>query len=256
MGDRTGLPKLDRTNGFQDGRDYMKIKKLKLAEQNDQIRSALRHRNSTLRTDIFKNISINVNGRTQPCADELKRLMLLNGGEYHPYYRYQTTKFMIATNLSLARTKNLRPDDRIVKPEWITDSVKAKCLLPYQDYQLFSDQHQQQQHKSLLFRETSAPSLSLNHGIAKDKEEITSKSNIKSMSSSNLKTNNNNKQPSIANFMVRNPNPNNRFPEPKVAKYLPDKWDQLTKNEVDEDLFEIEIIKEKKETLPKSILFS
>lgn len=118
----------------------MRVKKTKLAAQNDRIRESLRSRNSSMRTDIFKGISINVNGRTQPTADELKRLILLNGGEYHPYYRYQTTKFMIATNLSAARIKTLRPDDRIVKPQWITDSVQAKCLLPYQDYQLFADE--------------------------------------------------------------------------------------------------------------------
>lgn len=140
MGDRTGLPQLDRTNGYEDGRGYMKVKKSKLAQQNDEIREALRHRNSTMRTDLFKGISINVNGRTQPTADELKRLILLNGGDYHPYYRYQTTKFMIATNLSMARMKTLRPDDRIVKPEWITDSIQAKCVLPYQDYQLFAEE--------------------------------------------------------------------------------------------------------------------
>lgn len=140
MGDRTGLTRTDRTNGYEDGRGYMRAKKAKLAQQNEQIRDALRHRNNTMRTDLFKGISINVNGRTQPTADELKRVILLNGGEYHPYYRYQQTKFMIATNLSTARIKNLRPDDRIVKPEWITDSIKANCILPFQDYQLFADE--------------------------------------------------------------------------------------------------------------------
>lgn len=140
MGDRSGLTKLDRTNGFEGANDYMRVKKSKLAQQNDQIREALRRRNSTIRTDIFKGISINVNGRTQPTADELKRLILLNGGDYHPYYRYQTTKFMIATNLSMARIKQLRPDDRIVRPEWITDSLQVQCLLPYEDYQLFMDE--------------------------------------------------------------------------------------------------------------------
>lgn len=140
MGDRSGLPKLDRTNGFEDGRDYMRVKKSKLAQQNDKIREALRNRNNSSRTDLFKGISINVNGRTQPTADELKRLILLNGGDYHPYYRYQTTKFMIATNLSTARIKQLRPDDRIVRPEWITESVQVKCLLPWEDYQIFFEE--------------------------------------------------------------------------------------------------------------------
>lgn len=140
MGDRSGLTRLDRTNGYDDGRDYMRVKNNKLAQQNDQIREALRSRNNSSKTDIFKGISVNVNGRTQPTADELKRLILLNGGEYHPYYRYQTTKFMIATNLSMARMKQLRPDDRVVRPEWIIESIEAKCLLPYEDYQIFNDE--------------------------------------------------------------------------------------------------------------------
>lgn len=247
MGDRTGLPKLDRTNGYDDGRDYMRVKKLKLAAQNDQIRDALRHRNQTMRTDIFKDISVNVNGRTQPTADEIKRLILLNGGEYHPYYRYQSTKFMIATNLSIARTKNLRPDDRIVKPEWITDSVKAKCLLPYEDYQLFADNQQQQSHGS-LFRETSAPTLPV---AASFKVERPTTSTMNSRGRKPRTTTNGNdnvdkKQPSIANFMIRNPNPINRFPEPSVGKQLPDKWE-------DDDVV---IIQEKQTTLPKATSFS
>lgn len=158
MGDRTGTTKLDRTNGFDDGRDYMRVKKSKLAQQNDEIREALRSRNSSMRTEIFKGISINVNGRTQPTADELKRLILLNGGEYHPYYRYQTTKFMIATNLSSARMKQLRPDDRIVKPEWITESIQAKFLLPYEDYQLFVEEARGKNGASVLAIDQSSSS--------------------------------------------------------------------------------------------------
>lgn len=158
MGDRTGLPKIDRTNGFEDGRDYMRVKKSKLAQQNDQIREALRNRSSSAKTDLFKGISINVNGRTHPTADELKRLILLNGGDYHPYYRYQTTKFMIATNLSTARIKQLRPDDRIVRPEWITESVQVKCLLPWEDYQIFFEEPRGKNGQILAIDEGSSSS--------------------------------------------------------------------------------------------------
>lgn len=160
MGDRTGLTRLDRTNGYDDGSDYMRVKKSKLAQQNEEIREALRKRNSSMRTDIFKGISINVNGRTQPTADELKRLILSNGGEYHPYYKYQSTKFMIATNLSVARMKQLRPDDRIVKPEWITESIQAKCLLPYEDYQLFVEEPRGKTGSVLAIDQSSSSSTS------------------------------------------------------------------------------------------------
>ncbi|KAG9510704.1 Epidermal growth factor receptor [Fragariocoptes setiger] len=140
MGDRTGMSRTDRTNGYEDSRGYMQAKKSKLADQNNEIREVLRNRHRSMKTDLFKGVSINVNGRTKPTADELKRLILLNGGEYHPYYRYRTTKFMIATNLAFAKIKQLRPDDRIVRPEWIMDSIAEGRLLPYKDYQIFAEE--------------------------------------------------------------------------------------------------------------------
>lgn len=164
MGDRTGLTKLDRTNGFDDGRDYMRVKKSKLADQNERIREALKHRSATSRSELFHGISIYVNGRTQPTADELKRLILLNGGEYHPYYRYRTTKFMIATSLSSARTRQLRPEDRVVRPEWITESIQVQCLLPYQDYQLIPDEQRHAvTHEPSTSSSSSATSSSRHH---------------------------------------------------------------------------------------------
>lgn len=122
----------------------MEAKKCKLAEQSEQIRNALIERHKSMRSDIFKNISIYVNGRTKPTADELKRLILLNGGKYDPKM-YKTTKFMVATNLSYAKSHSLRQCDKVVRPEWITDCVAAKCLLPYEDYQLLFEEQSKQQ---------------------------------------------------------------------------------------------------------------
>lgn len=137
MGDRSGLTYYDRTNGYEGSSGYTEAKKSKLADQNEEIRNALIERHKSLRSDIFKGISIHVNGKTNPTADELKRLILLNGGQYDPKM-YRTTKFMVATNLSFAKTKSLKSNDKVVRPQWITDSIAVKCLLPYTDYQLFS----------------------------------------------------------------------------------------------------------------------
>lgn len=221
MGDRTGLTKLDRTNGYEDGRGYMRAKKNKLAQQNEQMREALRQRHNAMRTELFKGISINVNGRTQPTADELKRLILLNGGEYHPYYRYQHTKFMIATNLSTARTKTLRPDDRIVRPQWIIDSLEANCILPFQDYQLFAEEprgktgnlnlaldsdHSNQAHPS----SSTSTSTSV--------RRTNSKSSTSSRTTS-ARNDNSKKQATMNDFVIRGvTRPSQQFPAPKVKK--------------------------------------
>ncbi|CAA3026417.1 Hypothetical predicted protein [Olea europaea subsp. europaea] len=230
MGDRTGLPRIDRTNGYDDGRGYMKAKKSKLAQQNEQIRDALRQRHSAMRTDLFKGISINVNGRTQPTADELKRIILLNGGEYHPYYRYQQTKFMIATNLSTARIKNLRPDDKIVKPEWIVDSAKANCILPYQDYQLFAENGNSTNDVITLDSDSSNHSVT-NHAtraITGRSQTATTSSttnnNNTSTSNNNSNSNNNNiqkKQTTMNDFVVRGCSKPNKFATPKIKEQLP-----------------------------------
>lgn len=143
MGDRSGLSNTDRTNGYENAEGYLVAKKGKLSDQNEEIRTALLERHKMLRTEIFKGISIHVNGKTKPTADELKRLILLNGGQYDPKM-YKTTKFMVATNLSFAKTQTLRARDKVVRPEWITESVAVKCLLPYQDYQIFASTAQGQ----------------------------------------------------------------------------------------------------------------
>lgn len=50
-------------------------------------------------SDIFKGISIFVNGYTKPSAEELKTLMTLHGGVYHHYHIPVKTTHIIASNL-------------------------------------------------------------------------------------------------------------------------------------------------------------
>lgn len=61
-----------------------------------------------------------------------------NGGVYHHYHRPNLTTHVIASNLPNAKLKLLK-QYKIVKPEWISDSLKEKRLLNYSDYLLFID---------------------------------------------------------------------------------------------------------------------
>lgn len=73
-----------------------------------------------------------------PSADELKRIMMENGGVYHHYHRPNLTTHIIASNLPTAKLKLLK-QFKIVKPEWISDSLKEGKLLNYESYLLFID---------------------------------------------------------------------------------------------------------------------
>lgn len=77
-----------------------------------------------------------------PSADELKYIMMENGGIYHHYHRPNLTTHVIASNLPTAKLKLLK-QYKIVKPEWISDSLKEGRLLNYRDYLLFIDKPDQ-----------------------------------------------------------------------------------------------------------------
>lgn len=77
-----------------------------------------------------------------PSSEELKRIMIENGGIYHHYHRSDFTTHIIASNLPNAKLKLLK-QYKVVKPEWISDSLKEGKLLNYKDYLLFINQPNQ-----------------------------------------------------------------------------------------------------------------
>lgn len=94
--------------------------------------------NSEKLSDIFRGVSIFVNGYTEPSADELRLIMLLHGGIYHHYHRTDKTTHVIASNLPNAKMNQLK-SFKVVKPEWIVESVAAGKLLDYKNYLLFAN---------------------------------------------------------------------------------------------------------------------
>ena len=93
--------------------------------------------------NIFSGVAIFVNGWTNPSMDELKRIMMTYGGVFHHYQNHRTTH-IIASNLPDVKVRALKGDEKIVKPEWITASVKAGKLLDYSNYLLYTHQSKNQ----------------------------------------------------------------------------------------------------------------
>uniref|UniRef100_A0A8C8VKT7 DNA repair protein REV1 n=1 Tax=Pelusios castaneus TaxID=367368 RepID=A0A8C8VKT7_9SAUR len=132
---------------------YMSAKVQKLEDQ-FQSDAAIEHQKDGSSSNIFNGVAIYVNGFTDPSADELRRLMMLHGGQYHVYYSRSKTTHIIATNLPNAKIKELK-GEKVVRPEWIIESIKAGHLLSYVPYQLYTKQSSVQ--KGLNFNTICKP---------------------------------------------------------------------------------------------------
>ncbi|OWF54110.1 DNA repair protein REV1-like isoform X2 [Mizuhopecten yessoensis] len=130
-----GQSRMYTESGWEAQGGYMAAKMQKLQDQN---RTDIKPSGET--SNIFKGVAIHVNGYTRPSSDELKRLVLIHGGRYEHYlYRTRVTH-IIATNLTNSKIKDLMKNGKVVRPEWITDSIKAGRLLSYSQYLLYTNQ--------------------------------------------------------------------------------------------------------------------
>ncbi|KAA0715849.1 DNA repair protein REV1 [Triplophysa tibetana] len=132
---------------------------------------------------IFSDVAIYVNGYTDPCADELRRMMMRHGGQFHLYYSRSKTTHIIATNLPNSKIQELK-GEKVVRPEWITDSIKAGRQLSYIQYQLYTKQKglnftsmcKRGGQDSVSSRDPAKPSLSLiqSDGVQPSKDVLKS----------------------------------------------------------------------------------
>ena len=143
-------------------------------------------------TSLFRGVAIFVNGYTNPCADELKRLMMAHGGIYHHYMRPRITTHIIASNLPYSKIVAYRKSQNplpLCKPEWITDSLKAEKLLDWRPYVLYSNCTKTQ--PQLQFKENLGHSLisstMKNTNIEKSEPEV--QQSVKNISSKVVSSN-------------------------------------------------------------------
>ncbi|CAG9788332.1 unnamed protein product [Diatraea saccharalis] len=169
-------------NGFEAWGGYMQAKIAKLEEQFCQ-----RAGNDQKLSQIFDGVSIYVNGFTIPSADELKDLMSKHGGVYHIYQKSED--FVIASNLPDTKVKNMSLA-KVVKPEWITDSIASNKLLDYKDYLLF--RHSRTQRKIEFLKNKSKGDTSKSEHNVKcltEQQFITDEINESDILKQNIPTN-------------------------------------------------------------------
>uniref|UniRef100_A0A5F8AGC9 DNA repair protein REV1 n=1 Tax=Macaca mulatta TaxID=9544 RepID=A0A5F8AGC9_MACMU len=114
---RGGWRKRAENDGWEKWGGYMAAKVQKLEEQ---FRSDAALQKDGTSSTIFSGVAIYVNGYTDPSAEELRKLMMLHGGQYHVYYSRSKTTHIIATNLPNAKIKELK-GEKVIRPEWIVE---------------------------------------------------------------------------------------------------------------------------------------
>ncbi|XP_002007576.3 DNA repair protein Rev1 [Drosophila mojavensis] len=122
----------DEDNGFADFGGYFEAKKAKLEEQFAAASVPFR------KSNLFNGISIFVNGKVNPSADELKRIMMVYGGTFHTYEKPETS-FVIASNLPDVKVRKM-DTNRIIRAQWVVDCVEQMRILDYKPYLLYTNQ--------------------------------------------------------------------------------------------------------------------
>ncbi|KAL4787289.1 hypothetical protein BJX76DRAFT_354237 [Aspergillus varians] len=116
--------------------DYMRRKKAKLQNLDDEIRSAAAGDNCP---QIFRTVVACVNGYTQPSLQDLHKLIVRHGGGFLQYLDGKTSAtHIIASSLTPKKREEFRRY-RVVKPAWVVESVEAGRLLPWDLYKVVDE---------------------------------------------------------------------------------------------------------------------
>ncbi|KAF9028865.1 hypothetical protein BDP27DRAFT_1387042 [Rhodocollybia butyracea] len=111
---------------FGDFGQYMKRKRAKLQIQNKDIAGNGAY--------FMEFRSMYINGYTNPSIQVLRELIVRHGGIFQPYLDKKTIVTHIVTNsLTPAKITEWK-HMKVVRPEWLVDSVDRDILLPWSDY--------------------------------------------------------------------------------------------------------------------------
>lgn len=105
-----------------------------------------------LRPQIFKGVSIYVNGYTNPSIQELHRLVVIYGGVFISYLSKKTSVTHIIASRLTPKKRIEFSKYKVVKPEWITKSIESKTLLSWLDFKLIDNDISQDRLDTLIHK--------------------------------------------------------------------------------------------------------
>ncbi|KAJ2899175.1 hypothetical protein MKZ38_003372 [Zalerion maritima] len=114
--------------------DYFRRKKIKLQNLDAEIRASAGDT-----PQIFKGVVAHVMGYTQPPLHVIHKMLVSHGAGFLQYLDSKTmATHIIASNIPPKKAVDYK-NYRIVRPQWVTDSIAAGKLLPWSDYRLVDE---------------------------------------------------------------------------------------------------------------------
>ncbi|KAI1401073.1 impB/mucB/samB family protein [Hypoxylon fuscum] len=118
--------------------DYFRRKKIKLQNLDSELRAS-----SSDKPQIFKGVVAHIMGYTQPPLHVLHHDLVQHGAGFLQYLDSKTmATHIVASSLPPKKMVDFSKY-RIVKPAWVTDSIKAGKLLPWSDYRVVEESPRQ-----------------------------------------------------------------------------------------------------------------
>ncbi|CCF57510.1 hypothetical protein KAFR_0C05190 [Kazachstania africana CBS 2517] len=126
------------------GRDtYFQEKALKQSKEDELLKRRYESIGKAT-SNLFKDLTVYINGYTRPSRFQLHEMIVLNGGKFlHHLSAKRSVTHIIASTLTLKKKIEFA-NYKVVKPEWLVDSIKVKKLLPWQDYSIVTSIDQDQ----------------------------------------------------------------------------------------------------------------
>ncbi|RKP06391.1 hypothetical protein THASP1DRAFT_31791 [Thamnocephalis sphaerospora] len=113
----------------------MVSKQRKLEVQQQDLLSLSKGATGECLSQLFAGVSIYITGYTRPSLAKLRELICLHGGRFVQYYSRALVTHIIATALTPAKFKQWQ-SEKIVLPDWITESIAAGRLLRWTNFRL------------------------------------------------------------------------------------------------------------------------
>uniref|UniRef100_K3XV05 DNA repair protein REV1 n=1 Tax=Setaria italica TaxID=4555 RepID=K3XV05_SETIT len=152
---------------FADFGSYMAAKNSKLAAQFDADAST----SGAATGGLFAGVSIFVDGFTIPSSQELKEIMLNNGGRFVNYFSRHTVTHIVCSNLPDSKMKNLRAFSKglpVVKPAWVEGSQyqsgSCESEVSLDNVELSNDSLSSDELKASTFEERESGDFAVDEG--------------------------------------------------------------------------------------------